>query len=81
MKGWINANGHVWAQRDKIIRETHDWKEGGINWRYAMTQKILLSRLWWPNIYNDSKLNTKNYDIWERIRWPPARAEMPLQLV
>ena len=66
-------------ERRRIIEEAHLGVAGGHYAGKATTQKILTVGLWWPTVHKDAKEFCRSCDVYQRIRKPSCKDEMPLK--
>ena len=65
-------------EKTLILAEAHSRAAGGHYVGKAMAQKILIARLWWPMIHNDTREYCHSCNICQRTGKPSRRDEMPL---
>jgi len=61
-----------------ILEEAHAGIAGGHYAGRATAHKILRVGIWWPTLHKDAKEYCQSCDVWQRMRKPSRRDEIPL---
>lgn len=61
-----------------VLREAHEGLAGGHMGLDTTAQKVLLTGLWWPTLYNDAQEWVLSCDTSQRANEPLKRDSMPL---
>lgn len=51
-------------EREDILREAHEANLGGYNPIDGIDRKVLLTSLWWPNLFKYAKKYARKCDTW-----------------
>jgi hypothetical protein len=62
-----------------ILAEAHERIVGEHYVEKVTMHKVFCSGLWWPTIHKDSKEYCNKCDVFQRVRKPSKRDEMPLR--
>jgi hypothetical protein len=65
-------------ERQTILVEAHDGITGGNYERKSTTHNVLHVGLWWPPLHKDAKEYCQTCDVFQRVRKPSRRDEIPL---